>query len=212
MKIIRVFYEPYRVFAGLEQTGFELLVPLIATAGFSLLAKVFLIVQVGSRTVVPSGIGVDPGGLTSQLVFYVLGTMALIVNLVLFSLLLYTVLRVVAGARGFRCVLSICAYAAYVREAGRFLVTAATILYADMSPNRIKIVTNATVFLNEASSGKPLYYFASFVDLPTILFLSFITIGLWKVKALPSFAIRNSIIVVLLVWMTFVGLGYPWRH
>ena len=181
---------------------------------FSLATETFVISFIGVDVVVrqsadlaaKAGIGVPE----LKLLLYCGRTALRVTNVLVIGAVFYFSCRLAAMPVKFGNVLAICWYAAYAQEVARLLTTVGVFSYAEFSRVPLTLTTNATVFLNAATTAGPLYYAAGFLDAPTVAFLVLVVIGFWKCS--PNMRLQRAIPIVFTSWLAFIGLGYSWRH
>jgi hypothetical protein len=181
---------------------------IIALVGLSFITDMFLVRTAGADAVmlVPHPPGTAMGGLSRELVFYSLRALLLLVNLAGIVVVLYWALSVTKGHARIGIVVTVCSYAAYARGTLRMLVTVGAVSYGFLLHPPFAIVTNATVFLREPTTPKPLYFFAGLLDIPTVTFIVFTIAGFWK--AVPGLRFQRALSVVLGSWLLYAGLSY----
>jgi hypothetical protein len=181
---------------------------IVALVVLSFITDIFLIRTFGSNAVmlVPNPPGTAMGSLTRELVFYSLRAVLIVFNLLVIVTVFYALLFMIKSPALFDIVLMVCSYAAYARAAVKLVVTMGAVSYGFLSHATFVIVTNATVFLSETTTPKPLYFLAGLLDFPTVTFLLLVIIGLWK--AVPGLRLQKSIFIVLGPWLLYAGLGY----
>jgi hypothetical protein len=211
MTLKRLFCQPCRFFATLENFSFVL--PLVALCALSLLSEIIVLSRPGLAVVVRDVQGLHPpggDGLALVLLVILLKPILVLVDVLLWGALLNLCLYLTMGVSSFREVFTICCYAAYAREAVRFILTAAAGAYAKLTHLHVSIITDATAFLSKAATSKSLYYLAGCLDAPRLWFIILVTIGLWKtVAGLP---LRKAAMIVATPAVIFVGLGFWALH
>jgi hypothetical protein len=208
MRLVRVFYEPYTVFAELRDGRW--FPALCACLLLSLISAAMLINIIGPDVVMGAaentdGFGKRPdiskGALTFGL--YAVKPVLTILALVLTALSVRALLSVVGSASKYAVVLAVCSYAAYIREFLMCGLTTSTLIRARIlgAPPR-SFTTDLTLLLSGSSVGSPLYHLLRRIDLLTIAFLTLVAIGLWRTD--PSIRIGKSIAVVFSLWLIYL--------
>jgi hypothetical protein len=213
MKLIRLFYEPGRVFSELQDAN---CVPaLLALTVLSLLSNIVIVNAIGLDVIMGRAHSLHaPNKLTLILTIYSAKTILVLLGLIVIAAVFYTVLRVVESSEQFGAVLTICSYAAYAREAARLVIALGAVSYYRLTHVKMigasEITTSAVVFLRKPASSRLLYYLVNSLDVLTLVFMGLVIIGLWK--GVPHLRLPRAILVAAISWLVYLGLGFVWRH
>jgi hypothetical protein len=215
MALIRFLYAPGIVFAELKKNSWVL--PLAAAVLLSMLGGI-LIVSVTLSVVgegemlrrileANRGMAADLGSghnFRWLLVLVIVGAgVVTAVEALLIAGVISFVLRLSHEATKYRLILAVCSCGAYVYELVYLVVkTIPEMVHYGIAQTQLDIRTDATVFLNRATTNGHLYHLAGSLDLLTIGL--FLLIGFGLSKTIPKMRFSRAALVAMVPWAIWV--------
>jgi hypothetical protein len=217
VRLIRLFFEPYRVLRELPKASW---VPaLVACAALSLLTNLILVNAIGADVIVkriPVKVMSRAGASATFAGLYIATTFTMLVGCVTISVVMWMVLRILYGSytagsgTTYTIMLTVCAYAAFARECARFMIAIAAVSWHHFSRTPLRsaqdLRTSLAAFMLTGSRQQ--FILAKSMDVLMLWFLVVVAVGLSK--AIPNLRLHRAVTVVLFSWLIYIGLALAW--
>lgn len=225
MRLIRVFYEPEKVFAEIKdaQKGVWML-PLIATLLISFLTTFTFLSMIGLETITRNQLEASPrvtqslgqeridqmareaGASTARkVVTYATAVAASAISMLLVAAILFGLAQMMDAGTTYGKVLAVCCYSffAYGLVTGimSIAIIAATSDYSGLDLGSL-IKTNPAIFLDKSTTSRPLYSLLSSLDLLSFWLIFLLGLGLSKVG--PKLKLSRALTLVIIPWVVWV--------